>query len=137
MRNEPRSPLASPKEKGAKDTKKERRSQENLAQPHKEMVLGQITEQELSNCLQQIEITEPSAGKAFWQSTDAAPGIYIILAGKVRLLDRTDNIIASVGIGASFGELTLFPEEQFQPDSARASVNLKLCYISGYCALLT
>ncbi|NMF66343.1 hypothetical protein DP113_30620 [Brasilonema octagenarum UFV-E1] len=46
MRNEPRScPLrvslydsACPKDIGAKNTKKERKSQENLAQPHKEMV---------------------------------------------------------------------------------------------------
>ncbi len=96
--------------------------------------LGQtLEEQELSHCLQKIEIQEPNAGKAFWQTADAAIGIYIILAGKVRLLDRTDNIIASVGTGASFGELTLFPEEQFQPYSARASVNLKLCYIPGDC----
>ncbi|BAZ12494.1 cyclic nucleotide-regulated ABC bacteriocin/lantibiotic exporter [Calothrix sp. NIES-4071] len=96
--------------------------------------LGQtLEEQELSHCLQQIEILEPNAGKAFWQTADATIGIYIILAGKVRLLDRADNIIASVGTGASFGELTLFREEQFQPYSARASVNLKLCYVSGDC----
>ena len=96
--------------------------------------LGQtLSEQELSHCLQQIEILEPSAGKAFWQTAEANVGIYIILAGKVRLLDGTDNLIASVGTGASFGELTLFPEEQFQPYSARASVNLKLGYIPGDC----
>jgi ATP-binding cassette subfamily B protein len=96
--------------------------------------LGQpLSEQELSNCIKQIEIKEPSAGKPFWQTTDATVGIYIILAGKVRLLDGTDNLIASVGTGASFGELTLFPEEQFQPYSARASVNLKLCFVPGDC----
>ncbi len=96
--------------------------------------LGQaLSEQELSNCCKQIEILEPSPGKRFWQTADAIVGIYIILAGKVRLLDRTDNLIASVGEGASFGELTLFPEEQFQPYAARASVNLKLGYIPGNC----
>ncbi len=104
--------------------------------------LGQtLSEQELSNCCKQIEILEPSAGKRFWQAADAIAGIYIILAGKVRLLecasptlrDRTDNLIASVSAGASFGELTLFPDEQFQPYAARASVNLKLCYIPADC----
>jgi len=96
--------------------------------------LGQpLSEQELSNCCKQIEIKEPSAGKPFWQTADATVGIYIILAGKVRLLDRTDNLIASVGVGASFGELTLFPDEQFQPYAARASLNLKLCYVPGDC----
>ena len=96
--------------------------------------LGQpLSEQELSNCCKQIEIKEPSAGKPFWQTADATVSIYIILAGKVRLLDRTDNLIASVGVGASKGELTLFPEEHFQPYAASASVNLKLCYIPGDC----
>jgi hypothetical protein len=57
--------------------------------------LGQpLSEQELSNCLQQIEILEPNAGKLFWQTSDATVGIYIILAGKVRLLNSTDNLIA-------------------------------------------
>ncbi|MBN4005256.1 peptidase domain-containing ABC transporter [Nostoc sp. LPT] len=94
--------------------------------------LGQpLLEQELSNCLQQIEIIEPNAGKLFWQASDATVGIYIILAGKVRLLNSTDNLIASVGVGASFGEITLFPESGFQPYTARASVNLKVCYIPG------
>ncbi|MFN6453064.1 MAG: peptidase domain-containing ABC transporter [Nostoc sp. EfeVER01] len=96
--------------------------------------LGQtLTQQELSDCIKQIEILQPSAGKLFWQTADASFGIYIILAGKVRLLDRTDNLIASVGTGTSFGELTLFPEEQFQPYAARASVNLKVGHIPGNC----
>lgn len=95
-------------------------------------ILGQtLTEQELANCLKQIEILEPTAGKRFWQSIDATVGIYIILAGKARLLDRTDNLIASVGVGGSFGELTLFPGSDFQPYAARASVNLTFCYIPG------
>ncbi|MBD0390396.1 MAG: cyclic nucleotide-binding domain-containing protein, partial [Nostoc sp. C3-bin3] len=96
--------------------------------------LGQaLSKQELSDCIKQIEILHPSAGKLFWQAADANVGIYIILAGKVRLLDRTDNLIASVGTGTSFAHLTLFPEEQFQPYTARASVNLKVCYIPGNC----
>jgi ATP-binding cassette subfamily B protein len=94
--------------------------------------LGQtLSEQELSNCCKQIEILEPTAGKRFWQTAEATVGIYIILAGKVRLLDSTDNLITSVGTYGSFGELTLFPEEHFQPYAARASVNLKLCYLKN------
>ncbi|PSB41695.1 peptidase C39 [Cyanosarcina cf. burmensis CCALA 770] len=100
---------------------------EQLAQ-----ALGQtLSEEDLSNCLQQIEILEPIPGKRFWQSVDATVGICIILVGKARLLDRADNLIVSVSAGETFGELTLFPEEQFQPYTARASVNLKLCYLSS------
>lgn len=96
--------------------------------------LGQpLSEQELSNCIKLLEILQPSPGKLFWQSADATVGIYIILAGKVRLLDRNDNLIASLGAGASFGESTLFPGEHFQPYAVRASVNLKLCYVPGDC----
>lgn len=90
-----------------------------------------LTEPELSNCFKHIEILEPTAGKPFWQAADASVGIYIILAGKVRLLDSTDNLITSLSAGASFGELTLFPKEQFQPYAARASVKLRLCHIPG------
>ena len=113
------------------------KSSESSTQQLRERItqaLGQpLSEQELSNCIKQIEIKQPSAGKLFWQTADATVGIYIILAGKVRLLDSADNLIASVGAGASFGELSLFREEQFQPYSARASVNLKLCYVPGDC----
>ncbi|MBE9018503.1 ABC transporter ATP-binding protein [Chroococcidiopsis sp. CCALA 051] len=91
--------------------------------------LGQaLTEQELSKCFEQIQIVEPTAGKLFWQTADTTAGIYIVLTGKVRLLDSTDNLITSFGAGVSFGEQTLFPE-YFHPYSARASVNLKLCYL--------
>lgn len=89
----------------------------------------QLSERELSSCLQQVRILEPSVGKPFWQATEAIAGIYIILTGKARLLDRKDNLIASLEAGKSFGELTLFPEKQFQPYTVRASANLQLCYL--------
>jgi ATP-binding cassette subfamily B protein len=108
-------------------------STQQLSQ-HLAQTLGQpLSEQEISNCIKQIKFLQPSAGKLFWQSADTTVGIYIVLAGKVRLLDRTDNLIASLGAGASFGELTLFPGEHFQPYAARASVNLKVCYVPGDC----
>jgi ATP-binding cassette subfamily B protein len=92
--------------------------------------LGQtLSELELSTCFKQIKILEPVVGKPFWQATEAIAGIYIILVGKARLLDSTSNLVASLEAGASFGELTLFPEEHFQPYTVRASINLKLCYL--------
>lgn len=94
--------------------------------------LGQtLLEAELANCYKQIQILEPATGKRFWQSAEAIPGIYIILAGKVRLLDCTDTLITSLAAGASFGELTLFAEGRFQPYTARASTSLRLCFIPG------
>jgi len=96
--------------------------------------LGQtLSEQELSSYLKQIETLELTAGKRFWQTADVDIGIYIIVAGKVRLLDHTEHLLASLEAGDSFGELTLFPEEDFQPHSTRASINLQLCYLNSEC----
>lgn len=92
--------------------------------------LGQVLlEQELDRCYQQSEIQQPTAAKQFWQSTTSQPGIYIVVAGKVRLLDRADELIVTLEKGASFGESTLFPPNSFQPYSARASVNVQLCFL--------
>ncbi|MBE9181634.1 peptidase domain-containing ABC transporter [Oculatella sp. LEGE 06141] len=91
--------------------------------------LGQaLSVQDCSTYTHHVEIIQPAAGKRFWQS-DAAPGIYIVLSGKVRLLDANDELLASLEVGESFGELTLFPEDLFKPYSARASAELKLGYL--------
>ena len=93
-------------------------------------ILGQVLpEEERDRCLQSVKVQQPPAGKPFWQSANAEPGIYIIMSGKVRLLDRTDNLLVTLEAGATFGESTLFPDS-FQPYAARASVNLKLGYLS-------
>ncbi|QIR36477.1 ATP-binding cassette domain-containing protein [Tolypothrix sp. PCC 7910] len=94
------------------------------------IVLGeQLEEQELQSCLAAIEIVEPPIAQLFWQATTAKAGIYLVLAGKVRLLDRGENLITTLSPGAAFGELTLFPEATLQPYSARSSLNLKLSYL--------
>ncbi|URD48499.1 peptidase domain-containing ABC transporter [Chroococcidiopsis sp. CCNUC1] len=93
--------------------------------------LGQVLpEPELDRCLKHAIVQEPAAGKQFWQATDAEPGIYIVIAGKARLLDRNNDLLVTLEAGASFGESTLFPAGSFEPYSARASVNLKLYYFS-------
>jgi HlyB family type I secretion system ABC transporter len=94
--------------------------------------LGQVLpERKLNYCIRGIKIQQPSAGKRFWQTANAEPGVYIVMSGRVRLLDRTDNLFITLEKGASFGESTLFPTASFQPYAARASVNLKLGYLSA------
>jgi HlyB family type I secretion system ABC transporter len=93
--------------------------------------LGQtLQDKELQSCLAAVEIVEPPVAKQFWQATEAKAGIYIVLAGKVRLLDNAENLLVTLTIGATFGELTLFPSEKFIGYGARASSNLKLCYLN-------
>ncbi len=87
-----------------------------------------LSEAELSSCLKQIEFVEPKVGQ-FWQATEAEAGIYIVIAGKVRLLNSEGDLIATLVSGASFGECSFFPEAAFEPYSARTSLKAKLGYL--------
>lgn len=89
-----------------------------------------LTPAEFQHYLNQVKFITPKVGK-FWQGTEVEPGIYIVIAGKVRLLDAAGELIATLEDGASFGEFTLFPDAKFQPYAARASVNLHLCFVPG------
>ena len=89
-----------------------------------------IPESEITRCSQTLQFLEPTPGQLFWQSEDAA-GLYIVLTGKVRLLDREQNLIETLEVGACFGATTLFTEAAFQSYSARASLNLKLGYLAS------
>ncbi|MBP5974718.1 peptidase domain-containing ABC transporter [Brasilonema sp. CT11] len=104
-------------------------SQEQLGEKITASLGDSLSANELANCVKEVEIVEPLVAKQFWQAETAKGGIYIILAGKVRLMDSSNNLITTLTSGASFGEMTLFPEDVFQPYTARASTNLKLCYL--------
>ncbi|MBW4559433.1 MAG: peptidase domain-containing ABC transporter [Trichormus sp. ATA11-4-KO1] len=103
-------------------------SQEHLAQQLIKTLGEPLSEAEIERCLIGVEIVEPPVAKQFWQAATAPNGIYLVLRGKVRLLDSSNNLITTLTTGGSFGELTLFPEAEFSPYVARASVNLKLAY---------
>ena len=94
-----------------------------------------LSENEFQSCLQQAKFLQPKVGK-FWQGTEVKAGIYIVLTGKVRLLDNSDELIATLESGTSFGEFTLFSDTDFIPYAARASVNLQLCFIPSEPLLL-
>ncbi len=90
-------------------------------------ILGQsLTETEFQSLLKQGVVLTPQVGKIEFQQ-----GLYIITHGKVRLLDSNDNKIHTLEAKKSFGEFTLFPEANFIPYLARASVNLQLYFISS------
>ncbi|WGV26009.1 peptidase domain-containing ABC transporter [Halotia branconii] len=91
----------------------------------------QLSEVDLEDCLEVVEIVEPPLAKQFWQLTQAKSGIYLVLAGKVRLLDCAENLITTMTTGFSFGEGTLFAQREWQAYTARASDGLKLCYLPG------
>lgn len=105
-------------------------SQQQLLDQQIALILGEtLSEQQIASCLKLAEIFEPPVAKQFWLTTAANPGIYIVLVGKVRVLDNEENLITTLSAGSSFGEATLFAQEGFQPYAVRASTNLKLCYL--------
>jgi ATP-binding cassette, subfamily B, bacterial HlyB/CyaB len=104
-------------------------SQQQLATYIKQSLGDGLSDQAVADCIKALEIIEPPVAKQFWQATTAKPGIYIVLSGKVRLLDSSNNLINTLPPGSSFGELTLFPEREFSNYVARASVNLKIAYL--------
>ncbi|OUL28969.1 ABC transporter ATP-binding protein [Nostoc sp. T09] len=106
-------------------------SQTKLAEQLTQTLGANLSEQELLDSVKAIKIHEPQIAKLFWRTAGAEPGIYLVLTGKVRLLDTSDNLIATFSAGDSFGHLTLFPEAEFSLYNARASANLKLGYLPG------
>ena len=91
-------------------------------------VLGYaFSESEFSSCLKQIKIVTPKVG-LFWESATAEAGIYLIITGKVRIIDRAGNLITNLQKGDSFGEIAFFPDAEFEAYAARAGRNLELGY---------
>ncbi len=95
-----------------------------------EALSASLSETELNSLLSSFEIITPQAGKCFWQTGASPPGFYIVLEGRVRLLDRADDLVVSLSSGESFGELSLFPPGNFQPYSIRASHNVQIGYLN-------
>ncbi|WP_310483367.1 ABC transporter transmembrane domain-containing protein [Chamaesiphon sp. VAR_48_metabat_403] len=86
-------------------------------------VLGtEIALADLSEIQVQTELLTIIPGTSFWQSRDSRSGIYIILAGKVRLFDLQGERIATLTVGKSFGASTLFPDADFSSYLAKAAL---------------
>ncbi len=102
----------------------------SLNQQFKQAFNHTLVESDLDNLLQQLQIIIPAPGEPFWDASTSPAGIYLILEGKVRLLDDQDNLLVSLSEGMILGQISLFPEEQLQQHAARASLQLKLGYLS-------
>jgi HlyB family type I secretion system ABC transporter len=86
-------------------------------------VLGaEISPSDLSEIQAQTQLLTITPGTSFWQSSDGRSGLYIILAGKVRLFDLEGERIATLTVGKSFGASTLFPDADFSPYLAKAAL---------------
>ncbi len=85
-------------------------------------VLGtEIANTDLTQIHAQTQLLSVLPGTSFWKSSDR-PGLYIILAGKVRLFDIQGKRVATLTEGRSFGASTLFPDANFSSYSAKAAL---------------
>ncbi|PSB09134.1 ABC transporter ATP-binding protein [Pleurocapsa sp. CCALA 161] len=89
-----------------------------------------LSESQLQQFLSQLQVIDPNPGELFRRFDQTEGGIYLILTGKVRLIDREDNLIASVTQGW-LGQIGLFTDPGWQPYSLRASLGLKLAYLDA------
>jgi ATP-binding cassette, subfamily B, bacterial HlyB/CyaB len=64
-----------------------------------------------------------------WTVEDIAAGLYIIVTGKVRLLNDDDEPIASLGVGQYFGEYTFFGDRELTTYTARAGIDVQICFL--------
>jgi ATP-binding cassette, subfamily B, bacterial HlyB/CyaB len=87
-----------------------------------------LTAKEYQYCLNNAQLISPDVGK-LWTVKDIIPGLYIVLTGKVRLLDTTDEMIMALGAMQYFGEYTFFPTESLMPYAARASMDVQICFL--------
>jgi ATP-binding cassette, subfamily B, bacterial HlyB/CyaB len=83
---------------------------------------AEVTDRDLSQLQAQTQLLTIPPGKSFWYSDDDRPGIYIVLAGKVRLFNLDDERIATLTVGQSFGQSTLFADIDFSPYMAKAAL---------------
>ena len=102
----------------------------DINQKLKQAFNNTLAETELKQLAKKIKILEPNPGEPFWSSKSSSPGVYLILKGKVRLLDQQDNLVASLSEGMMLGQISLFPLEKLQNHAARASWESKLAYLS-------
>jgi HlyB family type I secretion system ABC transporter len=104
----------------------------SLLNQYLEQVLGHsLSLLEFTTCHQLAQILYPDVGQCFWQSSQTSPGLYVLLKGKVRLVDTSNNLLCSISAGSSFGERTWFSNTDFQAYGARASLGTQLYQIQS------
>jgi HlyB family type I secretion system ABC transporter len=77
-----------------------------------------LTETEGQILQSQMHLIQPEKG-IFWRSATAPPGLYVLTAGKVRLVQEDGDSLGLLKPGEGFAENSLFPNSGFTPYAAR------------------
>ncbi len=95
----------------------------NISAVQWQVLLGEsLPEQNLNWLNGRLRINEVPSGRTFWHSNSGAAGLYIVLAGKVRLFDDQGEKLTALEVGDTFGTDSLFPERQLTGHSAKAAL---------------
>ena len=97
-------------------------------QQFEEIFHAALTPQDYQYCIDRAQLINPDLG-TLWTAQDIAAGLYIILTGKVRLLNDDDEPIESLGVGQYFGEYTFFPTKELATYTARAGIDVQICFL--------
>ena len=105
-------------------------------QQFEEILHAELTPQDYQYCIDRGQLINPDLG-TLWTAKDITVGLYIILTGKVRLLNDDDEPIAdadgkpfeSLGVGQYFGEYTFFPTKELATYTARAGIDVQICFL--------
>jgi HlyB family type I secretion system ABC transporter len=92
-----------------------------------------LSAKDLAFCLRSMDQIEPTAGQMLWDLSAAPAKLYIVLSGRVRLVDAQGNLMLSLGEGSTVGESVLFPAASLQPYGVRASQGAKLGSVKPDC----
>jgi CRP-like cAMP-binding protein len=94
---------------------------EHLHRSCKQFFADTLAVSDLSQLCSNSQRIEVAPQQEFWNSITGKPGLYIVVAGRVRLIDRDRNLLTTLEPEQTFGELTLFSEATFDPYSIRST----------------
>ncbi|MCG9890950.1 MAG: peptidase domain-containing ABC transporter [Thermosynechococcaceae cyanobacterium MS004] len=90
-----------------------------------------LSSKELTFCLKSIALITPTAGQQIWELAHSPYGLYIVLAGQVRLINPEGNLVLTLAQGTTVGECFLFSDTWFRPYTVRASRGVHLGYFQA------
>jgi HlyB family type I secretion system ABC transporter len=91
---------------------------------------GQLISSEAATAwLNQVRVIECRVGQPFWGGGTESEGLYIVLAGRARMVSPAGNLMLSLPPGSICGEMSLFPSQAWQSYSVRASQSTILGFL--------
>jgi HlyB family type I secretion system ABC transporter len=89
-----------------------------------------LSAKDLALCVQSMHRVEPTAGQLLWEASAVQSGLYIVLSGRGRLVDKEGNLVISLSSGTTVGEGTLFSDLNLRPYGVRAAQGAQLGHLS-------